>query len=1053
MTNYTRLNNLFGWITFLIATTVYTLTLEPTGSFWDCGEFISSAFKLQVCHQPGAPLFLMISKVLSLFAGDVTQVAWWTNFGSAVSSGATIMFLFWSITHLAKKLIFTEGSTINGGQTLAIIGAGLVGSLAYTFSDTFWFSAVESEVYAMSSLCTAIVFWAILKWENEANDKHADRWLIFIAYMMGLSIGVHLLNLLAIPALAFVYYFKKHEATTKGVLFTFIISCVILVFVQYGLIPGTISFAAKFDLFFVNSLGMNFGTGVVVFGILFVLLLVSLLLYSISKSNIQLYIAAISLGLILFLGWGIIAGFLYLIAAAVTLFYWKPAVNQYILNTAVLCTMFIMIGYASFAMIVIRAKANPNLNNNDPSNAYSFLSYLNREQYGDRPLGFGPYYSAEMTGQEKGDMIYRKGDHKYEEVGQKPIPVYDKNKTIPFPRIYSDDANHVQFYKSWLGIKGEPTYFDNISFFVSYQINYMYFRYFMWNFAGRQNDVQGAGSVHEGNWISGIKPIDAVRLGNQNQLPKSITENKAYNRLYFLPLILGLVGLFFQYKRNLKDFSVVFLLFFMTGLAIVLYLNQTPLQPRERDYAYAGSFYAFTIWIGLGVLAIYEFLAKRINLMASAGIATVICLVAVPYVMAKEEWDDHDRSNRYTSRDLAANYLNSCAPNAIIFTYGDNDTYPLWYCQEVENIRPDIRIVNLSLLGTDWYGRQMKGKMNESAPIKISLDNHQFAAGIRDYTPLFEQNIQGNAELKEVMQFVGSDSQDAKAQTQSGEYINYLPTKNFKITVDKDAVIKNKVVDPSQYNKILPEIDWTYPSNGLYKNDLLALDIIANNIWERPIYFAITVPDRNFYGLQKFFQNEGFAYRLVPMKSDSTEAVLGREGSVNSNILYNNIHNKFKWGNYNSGKIYVDPESSRMTTTCKSTFTILAQACLNEGKIDSCVKTLDKMNESIPFINNQIGYNLVPDLMAADLYYKSKVPAKANKQIELVNNFITNQLDYYHSLGMPRMGRFGEEINFGLSLIHELADMASKNNQPALAQKLQNELKTLEGKFSAVLEE
>ncbi|POY34965.1 DUF2723 domain-containing protein [Solitalea longa] len=1051
MTNYTRLNNLFGWVTFLIATTVYTLTLEPTGSFWDCGEFISSAYKLQVCHQPGAPLFLMISKVLSLFASDRSQIAWWTNFGSALSSGATIMFLFWSITHLAKKLIYNNGTEISGSQVFAIIGAGIVGALAYTFSDTFWFSAVESEVYAMSSLCTAIVFWAILKWEDEAGEKSADRWLVFIAYLMGLSIGVHLLNLLTIPALGLVYYFKKYQATTKGAISAFLISCVILVFVQYGLIPGTISFAAKFDLFFVNSLGMSFGSGVIVFGLLFLSLLISLLLYSINQNKNLLYFAAANLVIQLFFGWGILGGLLSALVIGFILFYWKPTINQYILNTAVLCTMFIMIGYGSFAMIVIRAKANPNLNNNDPSNAYSFLSYLNREQYGDRPLAFGPYFNTEMTGQDKGEMQYRKGATKYEEIGAKPVAKYAKS--IPFPRIYSDDPNHAQFYKSWMGISGEPTYADNIGFFIGYQVNYMYFRYFMWNFAGRQNDVQGAGSVHEGNWISGIKPLDAWRLGNQNNLPASITENKAYNRLYFLPLILGLIGLFFQYKRNLKDFSVVFLLFFMTGLAIVLYLNQTPLQPRERDYAYVGSFYAFAIWIGLGVLAIYEFLSKKMNLMASAGIATVLCLVAVPYVMAKEEWDDHDRSNRYTSRDLAANYLNSCAPNALIFTYGDNDTYPLWYCQEVENIRPDVRIVNLSLLGTDWYGRQMKEKMNESAPVKISMANEKFAAGIRDYTPLFDQSMQGNAELKEVVDFIGSDSQEAKAQTQGGEFINYLPTKNMKITVDKNAVIANKVINPSEYDKIVQSINWTLPGNGLYKNDLLALDIIANNIWERPIYFAITVPDRNFYGLEKYFQNEGFAYRLTPVLSDSTDAILGREGSIDVDVLYNNIHNKFKWGNYNTGKIYVDPESSRMTTTCKSTFTILAQSLLNKGKIDSCVKTLDKMNASIPFMSNQIGYNLIPDLMTADLYFKCNQPQKAIKQVEMINSFITNQLNYYHSLGMPRMGRFGEEVNFGLSLVSELAGMAERNKQSALTQKLKTELQSLETKFGSVMQQ
>ncbi|SMO35455.1 glycosyltransferase family 117 protein [Solitalea koreensis] len=1007
MTNYTRSNVIFGWLAFLIATITYTLTLEPTGSFWDCGEFISAAYKLQVVHQPGAPLFLMIYRVLSTFASAPSQVAWWTNFGSALSSGATIMFLFWTITHLAKKLIVKEGSVITLANTVAIMGAGMVGALAYTFSDTFWFSAVESEVYAMSSLCTAIVFWAILKWENEANDKHADRWLVFIAYMMGLSIGVHLLNLLAIPAIAFVYYFKKNTPTTKGAIITFIISCIILVFVMYGVIPGIVSLSAWFDKIFVNSFGMTFGSGV----IFFLLLLISGLVYGI---------------------------------------YYSIKKQHELLNMAMLCLTFIIIGYSSFAMVVIRAKANPNLNNNDPSNAYSFLSYLNREQYGDRPLLFGPYFDAKVESQEEGAMQYRKGATKYEEVGRRPVPIYEKSRSTIFPRLFSDDQSHQQFYRQWLGLTGAPNFADNIKFFLGYQVNYMYFRYFMWNFAGRQNDVQGQGSVHEGNWISGIKPLDAIRLGNQDSLPKSITENKAYNRLYFLPLILGLIGFVFQYRRNFKDLSVVFLLFFMTGLAIVLYLNQTPLQPRERDYAYAGSFYAFAIWIGLGVLWLYELLSKKMNVLASAGIATGLCLVAVPALMAKEEWNDHDRSQRYLTRDLAANYLNSCAQNAIIFTYGDNDTYPLWYCQEVEGIRTDVRIVNLSLLGTDWYGRQMKNKMNDSEPVPISLANEKFAQGIRDYVPLFDQNMAGNSDLKDVIDFIGSDDQQAKAQTQGGEMINYLPTKNLKLTVNKDDVIKYGVVAPKYTGKIVNEIDWTLPSNGLYKNDLLALDIIAHNNWKRPICFAITVPDRNYYGLQDYFQNEGFAYRLVPMKKDSTAGILGREGSINTAIMYNNVMNRFKWDNYNKPFIYVDPESSRMTTTARSTYLILAQACFNEGKLDSCVKVLDRMNAEIPFINNQVGYNLVPDLLAAELYFNCKKYDKGTKQALKLNDFVADQLNYYHSMGTSGLRRFSEEIQFGMGLINELSGIAQKNGQAGLNKKLDDELKTWQSKFGSV---
>ncbi|MBC7913893.1 MAG: DUF2723 domain-containing protein, partial [Pyrinomonadaceae bacterium] len=626
--HYTKLNNLLGWACFLIAAITYTLTLEPTASFWDTGEFIASAYKLQVVHQPGAPLFIMIAKVFSLLASDKSQVAFWMNMSSALASAATILFLFWTITALARKVLIKNGEELTSSQVITIMGSGLVGALAYTFSDTFWFSAVEAEVYALSSLCTAIVFWAILKWDHHATEANSDKWLIFIAYIMGLSIGVHLLNLLVIPAIALVYYFKRTaKPTSKGTLISLLIGIVILGVIQYGIILYLVKFAAYIDLFFVNTLGMGFGSGVIVLAILIIGGLTYGIQYSINKA--------------------------------------KP-----ILNLALICTVFILMGYSSYAMIVIRAKANPTLNNNDPDNVFSLLSYLSREQYGDRPLLYGQYYDSERIDYKEKGNIYRKGDEKYEVAGKKYDYVYDKNTILP--RMFSDDPQHVAFYKDWMQIsEGEsPGFGHNLGFFFTYQTGFMYARYFLWNFAGRQNDDQGNGNHVSGNWISGIKPLDALHLGSQDDLPPSIVENKGYNRFYFLPLILGLIGAIWHFKRKEKDAGVVGLLFFFTGLAIVLYLNQNPLQPRERDYAYAGSFYAFTIWIGLGVAAIAEFLKKRTSAKTAGIAATLIGLLMAPVLMAKEGWDDHDRSEKTTARDFAIDYLESCAPNAILFTYG-----------------------------------------------------------------------------------------------------------------------------------------------------------------------------------------------------------------------------------------------------------------------------------------------------------------------------------------------------------------------------------------------
>ncbi len=1002
--NYKKINNLIGWLCFIIASTTYVLTAEPTGSFWDCGEFISAAYKLQVVHQPGAPFFLMVVRMFTLLAGtDTSMVAYFGNVSSAICSGFTILFLFWTITALAKKIVVKANEELSGEKLIAIMGAGIVGALAYTFSDTFWFSAVEAEVYAMSSLATAIAFWAILKWEAVADEPHADRWLVFIAYIMGLSIGIHLLNLLTIPAIAFVYYFRKFPITRKGVIYCSAISIAILGFVQYGIIPGIVNIASKFDLLFVNSLGMPFGSGVIFFSVLFIGSFIYGIHYSIKKV--------------------------------------KP-----VLNIALLSTAFIIIGYGSFAMIIIRAKANTNLNNSQPDNVYAFLNYLNREQYGDRPLFRGQYFNAKAIDEKKGATLYRKGENKYESLGERSYPVYEPGKTTILPRIFSGEANHVSFYKDWLNISGtkNPNFADNINFLISYQAGHMYWRYLLWNFVGRQNDVQGHGNLTDGNWISGIKPLDAVRLGSQENLPPSITENKAYNRLYFLPFILGILGLWYQFKQDKRDGIIVTMLFFFTGLAIVLYLNTTPLQPRERDYAYAGSFYAFAIWIGLGVLAIYDaFKQKASGKIAAIG-STVLCLVAVPTLMAQQEWDDHDRSNKYTARDLAHDYLNSCAPNAILFTMGDNDTYPLWYAQEVEGIRPDIRVCNLSLLGIDWYINQMRKKMNDSEGMGFTYTPDKIKTGLRDYVPYYDMNLQGSAELKEVVDFMGSDDKEAQLQTRGGDYINFLPTKNLKLTVDAEAAIKSKTVDQKDVPQIAPVMEWQIARNGIYKNDLMVMDLIANNNWKRPIYFSVTMPNENYLGLENYFRGEGLAYRLVPIKAAVDDP--GFSTQPNIDVMYENLMTKFKFGNIEKD-IYVDPESWRMVSVLQNFYFQLANACANAGKMDSCEKVMDKIQTIVPKNYGSMNGTIL-NLRMSELYFRANKPKKAEILIDKSAKYINEELTYFADLSKKSPTMYAQEMRTGLAIMQEFVRITTLNNDSNMASKLQKNLTLLEGKLN-----
>jgi hypothetical protein len=1040
--SYNKINNIFGWIAFIIASLTYILTLEQSSSFWDCGEFIACIYRLQVAHQPGAPLFTIIGKVFTLLSmGDVTKVAYWANMASALASGATILFLFWTVTALAKKLLIKKAEDLNQANLILIIGAGLVGALAYAWSDTFWFSAVESEVYAQSSLCTAIVFWAILKWDAHADEQHADKWIVFIAYVMGLSIGIHLLNLLVIPAIALVIYFRKAKnVTTKGTFWAFFAGVVAVAFVLWGVIQYTVKGAAFSDLLFVNTLGMGFGSGAVMFFALLLATIVSGIYYTVKPSQPAIIISAVCFILVLGISAGIVGVIVGLAVLAFLEYIVKIRERRFALNTFLICLLFILFGYSSFVMIVVRAKANPNLNNSDPENAFALNGYLNRDQYGDTPLLYGQFFDSQPTAQTEGANIYRRGETKYEIAGKKLTTVYDRN--TPFPRMFSDKAGHPEFYRAWskLGQSEQPTFATNLGFFASWQINQMYTRYFLWNFVGRTNDLDGqtSNSGIDGNWISGW---------NFNKpLPYSVTESKSYNRLYYLPLIIGLIGLFFHFIRDQRNAGVVGVLFFFTGIAIVLYLNQDPLQPRERDYAYAGSFYAFAIWIGIGVLAIADFLSKKLNPKISAIIATVVCLLAAPILMANQEWDDHDRSTKLTPHDMAYNYLNSCAPNAILFTYGDNDTYPLWYIQEVEQVRPDVRIVNLSLLGTDWYIRGMKNKMNQSEPLPISMPNDKFKPGVRDVIYFNDQKVAGTTELKEVFDFITSDDKATMVEYNNGDVANYLPTKNFKLTVNPDEVVQTGTVSAAEKAKITPEMDWTFNGRYVTKDVLAMIDILSHNNWKRPIYFSVTVPNENMIGLDKYLYNEGFAYRLLPFKPDTAASPLETSHTPE---MYHNIMTKFKWGNMKNAR-YLDHESMTMFYPLVTRlYSSLADNLMKEGHLDQAKGVLKKYDDVMPGIIPSTEVAVRKYYMTESAYRLGDI-ALANKLANQVDDYVTNLLDYnYALLQRSETELDNRDIQYSMSILSGLASFTKDFKQTSLNTKFNAQLKNYEGKFGA----
>ena len=1021
MDNFKKLNNIIGWVIFLIATAVYFSTLEPTASWWDCGEYIATAFKLQVGHPPGAPFFQLMGRFFSLFAfGDNTKVAIMINRMSGLSSGATIMFLFWTITMLAKKLYVKKpGDKLTKGQGWAVLGAGIVGSLAYTFTDSFWFSAVEGEVYAMSSLFTAIVFWAILRWEQVADERHGYRWILLIAYLIGLSIGVHLLNLLAIPAIVYVYYFKKYKVTTKGFIYTGILSIVILAVIMYIIIPYTVNLAGKFELFFVNVIGMPFNSGTIIYFILLIGAIYWGIRYSYKKKN-------------------------------------------HALNTALLALILMVIGYSSFFILIIRANADTPINENDPKDAISMLSYLNREQYGTYPIFYGQYYNAPVIDHKDGTPVYmkdkKKGKYVIKDDRKGTIPVYDPRFETFFPRMWSNTKpGHIKYYKKYGNIKGvpirvtkpdgsseiryKPTFGENLRFFFTYQLNHMFIRYFMWNFVGRQNNIESQGEIDHGNWISGISFIDNWRLGDQDNLPPSM-QNPARTRFYFLPLLLGLLGFFFHLKKSKRDTWVVALLFIMTGLAIIVYLNQPPLQPRERDYAYAGAFYAFAIWIGIGVLALWESARKYIkNGPVAAIVVTLISLFLVPAIMAKEGWKSHDRSGKYAARDFAVMYLESCEPNAILFTNGDNDTFPLWYAQEVEGIRTDVRVVNYMLASGDWYVTQMARKVYNSDKLPLTIPRSKYRLGTFNYLPVLDKFKSGN--LKDVIGFVNSDRRDTKVPIQGGEYINFIPTKNIFLPIDKKAALETGTVRESEKSMIPDKISWTITQNGIFRNDLLLYDLVATNDWKRPIYFANTNAVSKVMKVDKYCHMEGVVYRFRPVPArDFVDRVGGVDIDRSWKVLMND---KVRWGRLNEPDVTVDRESMRNSAMGKQSYLRLAQSLVNVQKYDSAVQVLDRGLYFFP--NNKFIFDFYT-LYWAETYYRSGAMEKGDSVVNLVVKRYDEDLDYYMGLEDKFMNYYGNNIQQAMAVLQRASQIAKQYKRKELGDRIEKDLMDRLGKVN-----
>ena len=1089
MKQYKLVNNVLGWLTFFVAAFVYCSTIEPTASFWDCPEFITTGYKLEVGHPPGAPFFMLTANLFSQFASDPSQVARMVNTMSALLSATTILFLFWSITHLARKLILKDWSELTIGKLIAIEASGLVGALIYTFSDTFWFSAVEGEVYAYSSAFTAIVFWLILKWEDHADESHSDRWLVLIAYMTGLSIGVHLLNLLCLPAIVLVYCYRRFpNIELKGSLIALVGSFILVAAVLYGVVPGIITVAGWFELLFVNTLGCPFNTG----EIIYIVLLVAIVIWAIYESyvdksfkrqNVSFVLAVGMLG-IPFRGMTWSAAILGLVILAAIYFglnYRKkigkdlvPVLTSRFKNTALLCMLMLMIGYSSYAVIVIRSAANPPMDQNSPEDVFTLGSYLSRDQYGDSPLLYGQAYTSQVAYDVDGNMCvpkHKEGaaiwqrkekaskDEKdsYFVVSHKDKIIYAQN--MLFPRMHS--SAHAGAYENLMGgVEGTqvpydrcgepvmvkmPTQMENIRFFLSYQCNFMYWRYFMWNFAGRQNDIQGNGEPEHGNWITGISFIDDWMLGDQSKMPAELKANKGHNVFYCLPLLLGLIGLFWQAwrgQRGIRQFWVVFFLFFMTGLAIVLYLNQTPQQPRERDYAYAGSFYAYAIWCGLGVLAIYDMLKKKIkgNDVAVAGVVGVACLL-VPIQMASQTWDDHDRSGRYTCRDFGQNYLMTLQDkgNPIIFTNGDNDTFPLWYNQETEGVRTDARVCNLSYLQTDWYIDQMKRPAYDSPSVPITWPRIDFCSGTNDY-------IEVKPGMKQqLLEFYRDYPQEARAAFGDEPFelknilkywvrskdsdTHIIPTDTLYITIDKEAVRRSGMMMASD---TIPDrmVISLAGKRAIYKNDLMMLEMLAQCNWERPLYVATTVGSDNYMNLGDNFVQEGLAYRITPFNTKAPGAK-----NFDTEKTYNNVMNRFKWGGLDKPGLYIDETVMRMCYTHRHLFATLAMQLIAEGQNAKAEKVLRKSEKVLPEYN--VPYTFMSG--ASDLARAYALIGKKADAARILNKVwadAKSYADYYLQLTGSRFMMSQNEVLRQLYIMQNIADMTQACDKNLADQRL-----------------
>ena len=1042
MKKYNVINRTLGWLMFVIATVTYMLTLEPTASFWDCPEFIAQGFKLEVGHPPGNPIFMLAARFVINFVGnDISKVALAVNAMSALLSAGTILLLFWTITHLVKRIIVKDDAEeVSLIQMLVIFGSGICGSLVYAWSDTFWFSAVEAEVYAFSSFCTALVFWLILKWENHANEEHSDRYLILIAYVIGVSVAGHLLNLLCIPAIVLVFYYKKYKDTTvKGSLIALLISFAIIALILYGLVPGFVEMGQWFELMLVNGFGASYNTGVLVYAILDVAIF-AWCIYELYKQRsatlikLSFFLSVFFSGM-LFIGDGFLLPFVLIAALAVYLWKFCKKIPVRIFSIVAMSIFVIFVGYSSYAVILIRSNAQTPMDQNSPDNVFALSSYLNREQYGDRPLLYGQTFNSGVVYQEsttgslkpvvsEGKTLYAKKVKKdasepdeYIAIGKSKDYKMNPELDMVFPRMYS--GAHAKEYKEWVGMKGnqvnvtsqldrngnpvgmetklKPTFLENLKFFLDYQLSYMYWRYFMWNFAGRQNDIQGSGEITQGNWISGIPFIDNLRLGDQSLMPTELTTgNKGHNVFFMLPLIFGIIGLLWQAyanKRGIEQFWVIFFLFFMTGIAIVIYLNQTPSQPRERDYAYAGSFYAFAIWVGMGVAGLWKliiYMMQKLNKkavielegkksLAAACIAAVVGLI-IPLQVVSQTWDDHDRSGRYCARDFGKNYLASVDENGIIFTNGDNDTFPLWYAQEVEGYRTDVRVVNLSYLSTDWYINQMRRPAYDSKPLPMLADGSTFAYDQRQYGYFIEPDTLPVPALKSLEHFYGNNSKNTLYNLHEMKYpVMYIP-------VDADAVVKQKVV-PERYkdfinNNIVMDMTaekHTASEGAMNISKVMSLDIIASSIadgWKRPVYFAMTVPEKYYLGLSPYMLNTGMAYQVTPVLYNAS----GSAG-VNTDKMYDNVTTKFLWGGLDTaepGSIYLDETTRRMVSTTRSSMLDLASTLIQEGYTEEMSieddKTLDEAARKAKKDHAADRYNKAREIL--DLMV-TKLPEKA----------------------------------------------------------------------------